>query len=191
MAPGECRGSPRHQPAHALPEASALPGRGRAPRRGSTGGMMGDPSSFRTRTLTESDSLDFLAGRNIGRLAYLEGGLIEVRPVGYAASGDWIFGRLGPGRKTEALLRHRWVTFQVDEVRDHWNWRSVVLHGALHFLDGMGGAAAAAARERALVSLAAAIPGFGEPGDPGSFRDMIFGVEIQEISGVEGYLEGA
>jgi nitroimidazol reductase NimA-like FMN-containing flavoprotein (pyridoxamine 5'-phosphate oxidase superfamily) len=152
---------------------------------------MSDPTSFRTRTLSESGAMEFLSGRNIGRLAYVEGGRIEVRPVGYVRSGEWIFGRMGGGGKTEALLRNRWVTFQVDEVRDHWTWQSVVLHGALHFLDGTGGSAAEEARDRALAALRSAVPGLGGPGDPGSFRDMIFGIEIQEISGVEGYLEGA
>jgi len=154
------------------------------------GFVMSNSASFRTRTLSESGAMEFLAGRNTGRLAYLEGGRIEVRPVGYVLSGAWIFGRMGAGQKTDALLRHRWVTFQVDEVRDHWTWRSVVLHGALHFLDRTGGAAAEKARDGALEALRSAVPDFGGPGDPGSFRDMIFGIEVQEISGVEGYLEG-
>lgn len=152
---------------------------------------MSGPAAFQTRILSESGAREFLGGRNVGRLAYLEGGRIEVRPVGYVLSGEWIFGRMARGQKTEALLHHRWVTFQVDEARDHWSWRSVVLHGAVHFLDGTGGTAAEDARSRALAALSSAIPGFEGPGDPGSFRDMIFGIEIQEISGVEGYLEGA
>jgi nitroimidazol reductase NimA-like FMN-containing flavoprotein (pyridoxamine 5'-phosphate oxidase superfamily) len=151
---------------------------------------MTTPAAFRTRALSAVAAREFLARKDLGRLAYLERGRIEVRPVGFALADEWIFGRMGRGQKADALLHHRWVTFQVDEVRDHWTWRSVVLRGALHFLDGEGGSAAQAAHARALETLRSAIPGFGGPDDPGSFRDMIFGIEIQEIAGVEGYLEG-
>lgn len=150
---------------------------------------MNEATRFRTRVLSDTETREVLAGLHLGRLAYVEGSRIEIRPVGYAFDGEWLFGRMGPGSKVQALLHHRWVTFQVDAVQSPWSWRSILVHGALHFLDGGGGAEVERVRGRALEALAAAVPGLGSAEDPGRFRGLIFGITPQEVSGLEGYLD--
>jgi len=152
---------------------------------------MNESTRFRTRVLSDAEAREVLADLHLGRLAYVEGPRIEIRPVGYAFDGEWLFGRMGPGSKVEALLHHRWVTFQVDDVESLWSWRSILVHGAVHFLETGGGAEAERVRARALEALAATVPSLGSPDDPGRFRDLIFGIIPQELSGLEGYLDDA
>jgi uncharacterized protein len=152
---------------------------------------MNEARRFRTRVLSDVEAREVLTGLHLGRLAYVEGARIEIRPVGYAFDGEWLFGRMGPGSKVKALLHHRWVTFQVDDVESLWSWRSILVHGALHFLEAGGGAEAERVRGRALEALAAAFPGIGTDDDPGHFRGLIFGITPQEVSGLEGYLDEA
>jgi len=152
---------------------------------------MNEAKRFRTRVLSDDEARGVLADLHLGRLAYVERSRIEIRPVGYAFDGEWLYGRMGPGSKVEAILHHRWVTFQVDDVESPWSWRSIQVHGALHFLETGSGAEAENVRGRALEALSAVIPGLGGIDDPGRFRGLIFGIIPQEVSGLEGYLEDA
>ncbi len=75
------------------------------------------------------ECLQLLAGRRVGRLAFLIGDQPMVLPVNYGLSGDIVVFRTGDGTKLDAA-RARKVAFEVDEVdadaREGW---SVVVQG--------------------------------------------------------------
>ncbi len=145
---------------------------------------------FRTRALTLEESNDFLSTARFGRLAFVEGTRVTIRPVGIAFDGDWIFGRMEAGGKVEALLHNPWVALQVDEVRGPWEWTSVLVHGAIHFLEPEGGRVADQVRRQAVVALSRSWPDLGGSSDPGAHRSILFGVTPQEVTGRQGWLEG-
>jgi nitroimidazol reductase NimA-like FMN-containing flavoprotein (pyridoxamine 5'-phosphate oxidase superfamily) len=144
-------------------------------------------STLRTEPMSDEAMDALLARSRMGRMAFLDGRRIEIRPLGFVKDGDWVFGRMGDGGKLDALLRAPWVAFQVDEVTSPWVWESVLLRGPVHFLPpGEGGPEGVRLRERALRALEDAIPGFGTPEDPGAHRGHLFGILPQERSGMRG-----
>jgi nitroimidazol reductase NimA-like FMN-containing flavoprotein (pyridoxamine 5'-phosphate oxidase superfamily) len=145
---------------------------------------------FRTRDLTREESNAFLSKARFGRLAFLEGARVTIRPVGIALAGDWLFGRMEPGGKVEALLHNPWIALQVDEVQGPWDWTSVLVHGALHFLEPGAGRESDAVRRQAIEALARSWPGLGGASDPGAHRTLLFGITPQEVSGRRGWLDG-
>lgn len=140
--------------------------------------------------LSEAAVNALLARSRLGRMAYVDGRLVDIRPLAYVRDGGWIFGRMALGTKVEALLHHPWVAFQVDEIRSPWDWESVVIRGPVHFLDEEAGEEARRLRARALAALEREIPGFGTEADPGAFRTLLFGILPQETRGMRGRSAG-
>jgi nitroimidazol reductase NimA-like FMN-containing flavoprotein (pyridoxamine 5'-phosphate oxidase superfamily) len=147
--------------------------------------------TFRTRALSPEECALTLGRLQLGRLAFTFRDRVDIRPLGYVCQDGWLFGRTALGEKTETLLHHRWVAFQVDEVADLWNWTSVVVHGAFHLLPPDGTGEEARLGARAVEALEARFPGIFSLDDPGRHRTLIFGISIQEMTGVQGVLEGA
>jgi nitroimidazol reductase NimA-like FMN-containing flavoprotein (pyridoxamine 5'-phosphate oxidase superfamily) len=54
-------------------------------------------------------------------------------------SDGWLYGRTSRGTKLTTVRHHPWVAFEVDEIEGQFDWRSVVVHGTLYFLDDEGG----------------------------------------------------
>jgi hypothetical protein len=75
------------------------------------------------------------------------------------------------------------VALVVDEVKDFWNWESVVVRGGIHFFGLRGDAEDMAMRETALAAIRRVIPEALTESDPASDRTFLFGLAIQEISG--------
>lgn len=152
------------------------------------------PQHLETRSMSREDCITLLKGARFGRLAYSFRDRVDMRPIGFVWDDGWIFGRTAEGSKLETLRHHRWVAFQVDRIRDQWNWESVIVHGAFHILGGASSADAAPRGEvaqRARAALREAVPGIFTPSDPARQRDLLFGVEPQEISGLRARLSNA
>jgi uncharacterized protein len=143
-----------------------------------------------TRALTSKECAAFLGRHRMGRLAFSFRDRVDIRPLGYVHREGWLFGRTSPGGKLETLLHQRWVAFQVDEIQDHWNWTSVVVHGAFHLLEEGATGESGEVRERALEALGEAFPEAFTGADPVRERDRIFGIAMQEVSGLEATLNG-
>lgn len=150
--------------------------------------MTPEDRTFRTHALSVEECAILLQRHRVGRLAFTFRDRVDIRPLGYVYRDGWLFGRTALGEKTETLLHNRWVAFQVDEVADIWNWSSVVVHGAFHLLTPSASGEEAQVREQAVEALEEAFPGIFSSGDPGRRRTLIFGISIQDISGVEGSL---
>lgn len=84
------------------------------------------------RDLGERDIHAILARNITGRIAFLMDGEIEIRPVSYVYSGEFIYLRSSAtaslaGTDPEGTA----VGFEVDEIHATNRWRSVVIRGTL------------------------------------------------------------
>ena len=82
-----------------------------------------------TRMLDETEARDFITAGKIGRLGCVDNGEPYVVPVNYVFEEMSIYSHSLPGRKIDALRAHPRACLQVDEIRDDFNWRSVIAFG--------------------------------------------------------------
>ncbi|GAA0550545.1 pyridoxamine 5'-phosphate oxidase family protein [Chitinophaga japonensis] len=74
--------------------------------------------------------IDELLGNNItGRIGCTDGKKMYVVPVSYAFNGTYLVIHSREGMKVNMMRQHPDVCFQVDEIDNHANWRSVILWG--------------------------------------------------------------
>jgi hypothetical protein len=85
--------------------------------------------------LKRDEALELLARNHVGRLAFSFHDRVDIEPISYVLSDDWLYARTSPGTKLTVVQHHPWVAFEVDEIRSRTDWRSVVVHGTIYFLD--------------------------------------------------------
>lgn len=137
----------------------------------------------RFRALDRAEIEAVLTRNHVGRIAYARGNRIDVEPIHYVYRGGWIYGRTSYGAKLEATGENWWpVAFEVDEVEDLFRWRSVVVHGGFYTLPPEG---PGEERERAVEALRTLLPETLTPDDPVPFRDVLFRIAVQEVTGRE------
>jgi nitroimidazol reductase NimA-like FMN-containing flavoprotein (pyridoxamine 5'-phosphate oxidase superfamily) len=143
-------------------------------------------STLETPRFTElgpAEAMAVLARNYVGRLAFLNGNEIEIQPVHYVFGDGWIFGRTSAGDKV-AALRHNWrCAFEVDEIDGLFDWRSVVVRGGFYLLSPTGTPTETARWQRAVEALRRLIPDTLTEADPVPFRNLLFGIAIQELQG--------
>ena len=141
--------------------------------------------TFRTLARDECEAL--LARNVVGRIAFTLHDRVDIEPIHYALDGPeagWIYGRTSPGSKLSVLAHHPWVAFEVDEIRALFDWASVVVHGTVYRLRPDAGTPAERRRfEDALAALRGVLPSTLEADDPVAFRDVIFGIHVDAITG--------
>lgn len=135
------------------------------------------------RAMTEAECTALLGRHDVGRLAYAHLGHVNIVPIHYAYADGWLYGRTGPGSKLAALRHHPWVAFEVDEVDDVFEWRSVVVRGALYLIARDGPAAERARWDRAVELLRHVVPGTMTPEDPTPERATVFRIHLGEVTG--------
>jgi nitroimidazol reductase NimA-like FMN-containing flavoprotein (pyridoxamine 5'-phosphate oxidase superfamily) len=138
-------------------------------------------SAPRFRDMTTVESQHLLASNHIGRLAFTQHDHVDIEPINYVTDGEWIFGRTSMGTKLSTLLHHPWCAFETDEVRDLFDWSSVVVKGTFYLLDPEIGSPDT--YQRAEKLLGALVPGTFSARDPVPHRDIVFGIFIREITG--------
>lgn len=136
---------------------------------------------FRKLSLAESRAL--LRRNHVGRMAFSFHHRVDIVPIGYVYSGDWLYGRTSLGPKLITLRHSQWVAFEVDEIAGLFEWRSVVVRGGLYLLEAEGPPTEIAARRRAIRLLRSVVPETLRESDPFPFRDVIFRIHADEISG--------
>lgn len=144
---------------------------------------MKDSPQLQVRPLAEEECRELLERNHLGRIAFSFQDRVDLQPTFYVFDGEWIFGRTSPGEKLSTLQHHRWVAFQVDEIRDMWNWDSVVVRGAFHELAPDGTEADRGVYARCREALERAMPGAFSETDPGAFRSVLFGIAPNQITG--------
>jgi uncharacterized protein len=77
------------------------------------------------------------------------------------------------------------VAFEVDEVEELFRWRSVVVHGGFYTLPQLGAHWEVEEWKRGVEALRTVLPETFTDEDPVAFRDIMFRIAVQEISGRE------
>lgn len=131
--------------------------------------------------LTEAEARAVLARHHVGRIAYSFRDHVDIEPIHYVVDGSWIYGRTSIGTKLATLAHHPWCAFEVDEVRDTFDWESVVVKGTFHLLDPQAGSPESYGRAVAL--LRQLVPGTLTADDPTPHRRVLFGIYTDEITG--------
>src|SRR5438093_8310775 len=112
--------------------------------------------SFRELSRPECDAI--LSRNRVGRVAFTFHDRVDVEPIHYVYANGWLHGRTAPGAKIAILRHHPWVAFEVDEVEDLFDWRSVVVHGVVHIPQPDGSAGDREAHTDTLTQLRTLVP---------------------------------
>jgi nitroimidazol reductase NimA-like FMN-containing flavoprotein (pyridoxamine 5'-phosphate oxidase superfamily) len=144
------------------------------------------------RELNREECELILARNRVGRLAYTRQHRVDIEPLHYVYHDGWIYGRTSHGAKIEATGNEWWpVAFEVDEVEDMFQWRSVVVHGSFYVMDEYGPDWEAASWRRGVELLRQIVPETLAEGDPVPHRRVVFRVALQEVTGREATPAGA
>lgn len=131
--------------------------------------------------LSRSECEAILSRHNVGRIAYSFRDRVDIEPIHYVFGDGWLYGRTSEGTKMATVDHSRWVALEVDEVQGPFDWRSVVVHGALYRLTPE-----LAKKEEiahAVELLRRVMPEFGTDDDPAPSRKVIFRIHVDEIRG--------
>lgn len=85
--------------------------------------------------LSPDDAIELLTRNHVGRLAFTFKERVDIEPISYVFDDGWLYLRTSPGTKLTTVRHHPWVAFEVDEVKSQVEWRSVVVHGTIYFID--------------------------------------------------------
>lgn len=144
------------------------------------------------RTLNRAECDAVLARNHVGRIAYARGNRIDIQPIHYVFHEAWLYGRTRHGAMLETTGETWWpVAFEVDEAEDLFRWRSVVVHGGFYPIPREGSAAEQEEWERAVGLLRTLIPETFTADDPAAFRQVLFRIAVQDVSGRESLPGGA
>jgi len=135
------------------------------------------------RALSLPDCEELLARHHVGRLAFAFCDRVDIQPVHYVYDAGWIYGRTSGGAKLTALTHHPWVAFEVDEVRDTFDWASVVVKGSFHRLDPGGSPREGAVAVYAAALLRTLVPATLTTEDPVPFRAVLYRIALDEVTG--------
>lgn len=135
------------------------------------------------RDLGTDEIREILTRNSVGRIAYSWHDRVDIEPVHYVYVDEMLYGRTSEGTKME-VLRHNWsVAFEVDEVDDLLDWRSVVVHGGFYRLYPGGPAQARMRHQVAVDAIRTLVPEAFGPDDPTPSRSIVFEIPVQEIHG--------
>jgi nitroimidazol reductase NimA-like FMN-containing flavoprotein (pyridoxamine 5'-phosphate oxidase superfamily) len=95
-------------------------------------------------TLTRAQIDAVLHQSTVGRIGVHADGKTYVVPVTYVYDGDSVYGHSKLGQKIRMMRRSPDVCFEVDDIDDMANWKSVIAYG--HFEELTGDMAVAAAK---------------------------------------------
>ena len=76
------------------------------------------------------DQLDHVLANNVtGRIGCTDGQKVYIVPVSYAFNNAYLVIHSKEGMKIDMMRQHPHVCFQIDEITNLTNWRSVILWG--------------------------------------------------------------
>ncbi|HSP53598.1 MAG TPA: pyridoxamine 5'-phosphate oxidase family protein [Cryobacterium sp.] len=125
--------------------------------------------------LNDEDIDSVLHEAVIGRIGCHVAGQTYIVPVSYAYDGEHVYGHSGTGRKVVMMRENPSVCFEVEQVDDLGNWKTVIAWGAFEELTGTDAAAgrlillarfAPLLGSAGAASSATAVPRLGPDGTP-------------------------
>lgn len=135
------------------------------------------------RVLDDVECEALLSKHHVGRVAFSYHDRVDIEPVHYVYSEGWVYGRTGEGTKLRALAHNRWVAFEVDEVDALFDWRSVVVKGALYLLSPDEDGPLNGVHAHAVSLLQRIMPDAFTADDPTPERAIIFRIQADQVSG--------
>jgi uncharacterized protein len=130
--------------------------------------------------LKDTDALAILREGTLGRLGCIASGWPYVVPVNYFFDGKDIYIHTLPGKKLDALRANPRVCLQVDEIKDSYNWRSVIAYGRFEEVSDEE------TRENALTRLHSRLPHMTPVESrlvKGLNGTIVFRIEVEEVTG--------
>jgi nitroimidazol reductase NimA-like FMN-containing flavoprotein (pyridoxamine 5'-phosphate oxidase superfamily) len=124
-----------------------------------------------------------LRRHNVGRIAFTDGRHVDVEPIGYVYDDGAIYGRAAPGTRMQALRGQPWVAFEVDEIRNHFDWESVVAKGTVYVVEPGQSTPMREHYEKALQVVRSVMPDALTDLDPAPTRTILFRLQIDNMEG--------
>ncbi|MCS6917863.1 MAG: pyridoxamine 5'-phosphate oxidase family protein [Chitinophagales bacterium] len=137
--------------------------------------MIGDLSQ------SEQDSL--LRSQRVGRIGCHYNGITYVVPVSYVFQEGYVYSRSKEGMKIQMMRRNPLVCFEVDEVKDLHNWKSVIAWGNFEELKGPESTKAFNLLSRTLGDLQPEPMEQTGQNTNGPYRDILFRIKLFDITG--------
>jgi len=137
------------------------------------------PVTFRELSRAECDEL--LTRNHVGRIAFSYHDHVDIEPIHYVYEDGWIYGRTSDGSKLRTLAHNRWLAFETDETAGLFDWKSVVLKGALYILEP--GGSRPEPYEHALEVLRRMNPHILGEDDPAPHRTFVFRIHADQVTG--------
>lgn len=98
--------------------------------------------------LSDNEIEEVLRKQVVGRIGCHAGSETYIVPISYAYDGEYVYARTREGKKIDMMRANPDICFEVDEMKDMANWRSVIAQGYFEELKETG------PRAKALQTLA-------------------------------------
>lgn len=134
------------------------------------------------KRMSQEQTRALLVRGQVGRLGCVVDGGPYVVPVSYVYSEDSIYVHSLAGRKIEALRLNPRACLQVDEIRDVYQWESVIAYGRYEEITDDGERAWAV--RRLMLKFPELTPVESIPVHDGQSSVIVFAIRIQEITGI-------
>ena len=129
-----------------------------------------------------------IARNNIARLAFAFHDRVDVQPIHYVYERGWLYGRTSEGEKIATLRHNQWVALEIDEIKDTFDWRSVVIHGSFWRIQPLGSPRAEEVWAKAAELVSRIVPESLTDKDPVPFRQILFRIAVSDVRGREAQL---
>lgn len=137
------------------------------------------------RDLSREETEEVIKRNKVGRIAFAFHDRVDIEPIHYVYERGWLYGRTSEGEKLAKLAHNQWIAFEIDEVTDIFDWRSVVIHGSFWILHPQGSPRAEELWARAAKLSARIVPGALTEDDPVPFRHILFRIAVGDARGRE------
>ena len=137
------------------------------------------------RDLSRDEIETMLLRNRVGRLAFSLHDRVDIQPIHYIYERGWLYGRTSEGDKISTLKHNQWIAFEVDEVSDLFDWRSIVIHGSFWIMHPRGSPRAEELWTKAAELVSRIVPGSLTERDPVAFRQTLFRIAVSDVRGRE------
>ena len=144
---------------------------------------MNEPKRVKISPMPHPEAVALLQRNHIGRLAYSFHDRVDIEPISYVYEDGWIYARTSPGTKLTTVQHHPYVAFEIDEVQGRFDWRSVVVHGTIYFMDPTRSGPERDAYDKALEVLRAADADALTEADATPHRQVLFRIRADDLTG--------